>query len=52
MGKNWVHIQDGTNSNGKYDLTITTQDLAEVNDEVIFRGKITLGKRFRLRIFL
>jgi hypothetical protein len=46
MGKNWVHIQDGTNSNGKYDLTITTQDLAEVNDEVIFRGKITLEKDF------
>lgn len=46
MGKNWVHIQDGTNSNGKYDLTITTQDLAEVNDEVTFKGKITLGKDF------
>ena len=46
MGKNWVHIQDGTNSNGKYDLTITTRDLAEVNDEVSFKGKITLEKDF------
>lgn len=46
MGKNWVHIQDGTNSNGKFDLTITTQDLAEVNDEVTFKGKITLEKDF------
>lgn len=46
MGKNWVHIQDGTNSNGEYDLTITTQDLAEVNDEVTFKGKITLEKDF------
>ena len=46
MGKNWIHIQDGTNSNGKFDLTITTQDLAEVNDEVIFKGKITLEKDF------
>lgn len=46
MGKNWVHIQDGTNSNGKYDLTITTQDLAEVNDEVTFKGKIILEKDF------
>lgn len=46
MGKNWIHIQDGTNSNGKFDLTITSQDLAEVNDEVTFKGKITLEKDF------
>ncbi len=46
MGKNWVHIQDGTDSNGKYDLTITSQDVAEVNDEVSFKGKITLDKDF------
>jgi predicted RNA-binding protein len=46
MGKNWIHIQDGTNSNGKFDLTITTQQLAEVNDEVTFKGKITLEKDF------
>lgn len=46
MGKNWIHIQDGTNSNGKYDLTITSNDLAEVNDEVTFKGKITLEKDF------
>lgn len=44
MGKNWIHIQDGTDSNGKFDLTITTQDLANVNDEVSFKGKITLNK--------
>jgi hypothetical protein len=46
MGKNWIHIQDGTNSEGKYDLTITSQDLAEVNDEVNFKGKIALEKDF------
>ena len=46
MGKNWIHIQDGTNSEGKYDLTITSQDLAEVNDEVTFKGKIALEKDF------
>jgi hypothetical protein len=46
MGKNWIHIQDGTNSNGKFDLTITSQDLAEVNDVVTFKGKITLEKDF------
>jgi hypothetical protein len=46
MGKNWIHIQDGTNSEEKFDLTITSQNLAEVNDEVTFKGKITLEKDF------
>lgn len=46
MGKNWVHIQDGTSSNGKFDLTITTQDDAEVNEQVTFKGKITLEKDY------
>lgn len=46
MGKNWIHIQDGTNDNGNYDLTITSADLAEVNDEITVRGKIILNKDF------
>jgi hypothetical protein len=46
MGKNWIHIQDGTNDNGNFDLTITSQDVAEVNDEVTFKGKIILNKDF------
>ena len=46
MGKNWIHIQDGTNNEGSFDLTITSQDVAEVGDEVTFKGKITLEKDF------
>lgn len=46
MGKNWVHIQDGTNSDGDFDLTVTTTDNVDVNDEVTFKGKITLEKDF------
>lgn len=46
MGRNWVHIQDGTDNNGKYDLTITTGDQAEVGDEVAFKGKIAVDKDF------
>lgn len=46
MGKNWVHIQDGTSHNDSYDLTITTQDLPSKDDEVTFKGKITLNKDF------
>lgn len=46
MGKNWVHIQDGTNNEGNFDLTVTTTDKVDVNDEVTFKGKITLEKDF------
>lgn len=46
MGKNWIHIQDGTGTDGGYDLTVTTQDMASVNDEVTFKGTLTLNKDF------
>ncbi len=46
MGKNWIHIQDGTSDNGNFDLTITSADLAEVNDQITVKGKITLNKDF------
>lgn len=46
MGKNWIHIQDGTEFNGKFDLTITTQDLPAAGDEVTFKGKLSVNKDF------
>ncbi len=46
MGKNWVHIQDGTNNAGSFDLTITTSDVTKVGDVVTFEGKVTLKKDF------
>lgn len=46
MGKNWIHIQDGTSDNGEFDLTITSQDQPEVGSEVTFKGKLTLNKDF------
>ncbi len=46
MGKNWVHIQDGTNDENNYDLTITTNDSVNVGDVVTFEGKILLNKDF------
>ena len=44
MGKNWVHIQDGTDYNGKFEIVITT--LAELKDgeTATFEGMITLNK--------
>ncbi len=44
MGKNWIHIQDGTESDGKYDLTITTDVTVKVGDVVAFEGVISLNK--------
>jgi hypothetical protein len=46
MGKNWVHIQDGSKYNESFDLTITTMDLPSINDEVTFKGTIILDKDF------
>jgi len=46
MGKNWLHIQDGTADGENYDLTITTDDIASMGDVVIFQGKISLNKDF------
>lgn len=46
MGKNWIHIQDGTDYNSEFDLTITTQEFVEKGDEVTFSGKLTLNKDF------
>ncbi len=46
MGRNWVHIQDGTDDSGNYDLTITTKDVVKVGDVVVFSGKITLNRDF------
>jgi len=46
MGKNWIHIQDGTNDNGNYDLTVTSAGIADVNDEITVKGKIILNKDF------
>ena len=46
MGRNWVHIQDGTSSDGKFDLTITTQDNAQIGDVLTFEGTVFLEKDF------
>jgi hypothetical protein len=46
MGKNWVHIQDGTEFEGEYDLTVTTSNTVAVDEIVTFKGKIVLDKDF------
>ena len=46
MGKNWIHIQDGTNNNGSFDLTITSDETVKVGDVVTIEGIIALNKDF------
>lgn len=46
MGKNWVHIQDGTRSGNNVDLTITTADVVNNGDIVTFEGTVYLDKDF------
>ena len=46
MGKNWIHLQDGTGDAGSNDLTITTASAAKVGDTVLITGKIVLDKDF------
>jgi hypothetical protein len=46
MGKNWIHIQDGTEYKDGFDLTITTDITVAVGEIVTFEGKISLDKDF------
>jgi hypothetical protein len=46
LGKNWLHIQDGTGSAGSNDLLVTTTGEAKRGDTVLIDGKVALNKDF------
>lgn len=46
MDRNWIHLQDGTDYNSKFDLVATTKSDVGVGDIVVLEGKITLDKDF------
>jgi hypothetical protein len=48
MGKNWLHIQDGTGDekNNTHDLVVTTQDKPSVGDVVTVSGTLYKDKDF------
>jgi hypothetical protein len=48
MGKNWVHLRDGSGSHdkGDNDITITTNDTVAVGNVVLVSGVIHLNKDF------
>ena len=51
MGKNWVHIQDGSEFKEEFDLTITTDIEVAVGETVTLEGSITLDKDFGFGYF-
>jgi hypothetical protein len=47
MGRNWVHLRDGTGTAGKdNDITVTTSDAAAVGDVVVVKGTVRVDKDF------
>ncbi len=46
MGKNWVHLRDGTGAEGSNDLLVTTTTEAKVGDTVLVTGTIAVNKDF------
>ena len=46
LGKNWLHIQDGTGSAGSNDLLVTTTGQSKTGDTVLIEGKVATNKDF------
>jgi len=48
MGKNWIHLQDGTGNakDGSNELVVTSQDIPKVNDVVTASGTLYKDKNF------
>ncbi len=46
MGRNWVHMQDGTADGENFDLTVTTDDVPLVGEIITFSGTINLNRDF------
>jgi hypothetical protein len=48
MGRNWIHLRDGTGTPDKnnHDVTVTTQDDAKVGDVVTVKGTVKVDKDF------
>jgi hypothetical protein len=46
MGRNWIHIQDGSGENENLDLTVTTSSVVEIGSVVTIEGTIALNRDF------
>ena len=46
MGKNWIHLQDGTGTNGTNDLTVNTVTDVKIGDTVLVSGVLVTNRDF------
>lgn len=46
MGKNWLHIKDGSGAPGSDDLVVTTMVTANIGDTVLVNGTVAADKDF------
>lgn len=46
MGKNWLHVRDGSGAPGSDDLTVTSQDSAAVGDQVQVTGVVQIDQDY------
>jgi hypothetical protein len=46
MGKNFLHVQDGTGAAGTNDVTVTSAQTAQVGDVVTVVGKVVTNRDF------
>jgi len=46
MGKNFLHIQDGTGEDGTNDIILSSQQTADIGDEVAIDALVTTNRDF------
>src|SRR3569623_2640798 len=46
MNRNFLHIQDGTGKQGASAVTVTSQETANIGDEVVITAKVAIDKEF------
>ena len=46
MGRNWVHLRDGSGSDANNDILVTTNDQAKIGDVVTVKGLVRTDRDF------
>lgn len=46
MSKNWIHLQDGSEHNGVFDITFTTSSYVNIGDIITLEGIVSLDRNF------
>lgn len=46
MGRNWIHVRDGSGAEGTNNLAVTTNQLPNVGDTVLLTGALEADKDF------